>query len=220
MVRDGINWNFLESIAKQTLTLKDRGINSILVGSGAKALGRGNAYRGQRELFEEWRGAFEDILDVGELLLTGKDLRYKGFIRSYILSRTLRGRIMLINGDDSLNQGKRKNYKIAANNDLLAAYIAKLVGADILFLLTNVDGVYDKYGKVVSVINSKDEIERDIEFNTRPKNGVGGMETKVDSAVGFAQSGINRLAYIANGSEENIILRILSGESIGTKVVR
>lgn len=151
-------------------------------------------------------------------MLTGKDLRYRGFIRHLILSRTLGERVMLINGDDNLNQGKGKNYEIAANNDLLAGYTAKSTGANRLILLTSVDGVYDRHGKIVDTIRSRDQVEKDIVFEGKSENGTGSMETKVDAALTFAGLDVQRLAFIANGNEEDVIERVLSGERIGTRI--
>lgn len=209
----------MESIAKQTVTLRTSGINSILVGSGAKALGKQNACRGQRILLEGWRRAFDrDNIEVGELLLTGKDLRYRSFIGHLILSRILEGRVMLINGDDNLNRGRGKNYQAASNNDLLAGYVAKLTRVNRLIFLTSVDGVYDRHGKVVDIIRSRDQVKKDIVFEGKSENGTGSMETKVDAALTFAGLGIQKVAFIANGNEEDIIERVLSGERIGTRI--
>lgn len=229
VVRDGINWNFLESIAMQTASLRMSGMQTILVGSGARALGecllgglatrRKILYEGQRKLFESWRSAFDKFdIEVCELLLTGEDLNQEDFVARYILERTRNNRIMLINGDDGLNKECMANYKVAANNDLLAAYVAKATRADRLVLLTNVDGVYGVDGQVVQRISSQEQLDRDVIFRGKSKNGTGSMQTKVASALGFAVLSAQKSAFIANGETEDIVQRVLSGEQIGTRI--
>lgn len=213
----GINLTFLESIAKQTVSLRVKGINSILVGSGAIAVGEGDAYKGQTLLLENWRRVFGES-EIGELLLTGRQLRSRAFIRNYILERIFAGRTMLVNGDDNINKGRGQNAQIASNNDLLAGYISQVTGAKRLFLLTNVDGVYDKDGRVIKLISDQEQIDRDVVFEGRSKRGRGGMEVKVRSALNFVQSGFDKVAFIANGNEQDVVERIMVGEDIGTKI--
>lgn len=113
---------------------------------------------------------------------------------------------------------KLENPGIVINdNDSLAAHLAVEVGADLLILMSDVDGVYDlppgsDGSKLLRVYCPKNHSQ--ILFGDRSKTGTGGMESKVSSAVWALDRGTS--VVICNGDEDKAIKRIISGKQIGT----
>lgn len=97
----------------------------------------------------------------------------------------------------------------------MARKVADMMDAGLLINLTDVDGVFNRYGRLVRLISgAKDLIEvRDLE---KSKLGNGGMKVKIENMMEFARN--NRVVYIANGNEEDILLKILGGFEIGTRI--
>ena len=113
---------------------------------------------------------------------------------------------------------KLENPGIVINdNDSLAAHLAVEVGADLLILMSDVDGVYDlppgtDGSKLLRVYCPKNHSQ--ILFGSQSKTGTGGMESKVSSAVWALDRGTS--VVICNGDEDKAIKRIISGKQIGT----
>ena len=101
------------------------------------------------------------------------------------------------------------------DNDKLSALVASLVSADLLIMLTDVDGLYidDKY-TVASVVKDISAGIEKLACGTDKECSRGGMRTKLDAARISAKSGID--CVIANGREKDVLLKILAGEKIGT----
>lgn len=103
------------------------------------------------------------------------------------------------------------------DNDSLAALLSVEIGADLLIILSDVDGVYtappDQQGsKLINIysINS----ENPVTFGSSNKVGTGGMKSKVDAASWALDRGVTTV--ICNGHETNAIKRIVDGYKIGT----
>ena len=222
----GLNTAFMESIAKQVSTLKRDGIEVALVSSGAVAAGRrilgdinGDlvdkqiaAMYGQPELISEWRRAFLKYgILVGQGLFTGNDLDQP----KLPLLGALKMGVPVINANDPVNNEEMKRYLVAADNDQLSGFVTELIDAQKLVLLTDIDGVLDNSGHVIREINSFDDLIK-IETNGKSASGTGGMMSKLDVAWVAAYNG--RTAWIANAHMEDVILKIVQGESVGTKV--
>ncbi|MFO0870805.1 MAG: glutamate 5-kinase [Pirellulales bacterium] len=103
------------------------------------------------------------------------------------------------------------------DNDKLAALVTNLLRAPLLVILSTVDGLLDDRGQVVPLVEQFDE--RILSFVCDQKTGLskGGMASKLNNARLCAQSG--ETVVIANGRQENILLRLLAGESVGTLFV-
>jgi delta-1-pyrroline-5-carboxylate synthetase len=110
---------------------------------------------------------------------------------------------------------------IIHDNDALAAHLAAEVSADLLILMSDVDGVYNRPpgaedSKLISVFtpNTSDQSANTIEFGAKSSVGLGGMESKVSSAVWALQRGTS--VVICNGNTNNAISSIVDGKKIGT----
>lgn len=104
------------------------------------------------------------------------------------------------------------------DNDLLSAFVASKIEADLLITLTNVDGLFDRNPneKNANLIKEVLNIDKNIEKISGKASylGVGGMQTKVKAAKLATQSG--SYAVIANGRLDNVLIRIINNEDIGT----
>jgi len=104
------------------------------------------------------------------------------------------------------------------DNDMLSAFVASKIEADLLVMLTNVDGLFDKNPneKNANLIKEVLNIDKNIERISGKASylGIGGMRTKVKAAKIATQSG--SYAVIANGRLDNVLIRIINNEDIGT----
>jgi len=123
--------------------------------------------------------------------------------------------IPIINENDTVVVDEIK----LGDNDNLSALVASNLDADLLIILSDIDGLYTydpKRSKKAEFISAVEEITPEIEriASARGKTGVGGMKTKIQAAKVTMKAGIPMI--IANGNEENILARIIAGERIGT----
>jgi glutamate 5-kinase len=222
------------AIADQVAELRRRGVEVVIVSSGAIALGvrrlglatrpselpalQAAAAVGQARLMQHWEHAFSvhDIA-IGQVLLTHDDL---GDRRRFLSARlTLRalldaGCVPIINENDTVATEEIK----FGDNDQLAALVCNLVSADVLIILTDVEGVRDASGVRMPIV-------RDIEREAAPvasgstKDGVGsgGMASKVGSARIVTRTGVP--AVVAPGREADVVVRVLAGADVGTLFV-
>lgn len=215
--KSGINTCFLDSIARQASLLKIRGVETILVGSGAIACGNfyygGNISLGQKKLFEQWGDSFEECsLEVAEHLVVDRDLVGRGkekFSRK-LWENLQKGQVALINGDDCRLREKDR----ANNNDYVAYRTGIIMGVNTLINMTNVNGVINTEGAVVRVIRDKKDLDN-VQFNGNSDLGKGGMKVKLKYMKRFAR---NRLAYICNGNDENVLQKVFEDEEVGTRI--
>ncbi len=237
--KDGsFNRRLTGDIASQVTRLREQGRTVIIVSSGAIGIGceelkmtsrpkeiplrQAAAAVGQNILMQEWKAAFEKHnLKVAQILLT-----YESFsnrmtylnLRNSISELMEFGVIPIINENDPICV-----HEIEAtfgDNDKLSAMVASKVEAELLILLSDIDGLYNKNPKknedaqLISVI---EKITPEIEsYGGSPTStkGVGGMRTKLEAAKITSISGCHMV--IANSAAENIVARIVDGEKIGT----
>jgi|WetSurMetagenome_2_1015567.scaffolds.fasta_scaffold02934_2 glutamate 5-kinase len=211
---------FIESISQQVGALFNRGVEVLIVSSGAVASGKrdlGNvnsvidkqvaALYGQPELISEWRKALNNngVDKIGQLLVKDTDLKN---IKP-LLDKALRYGVVIVNANDPVNDYEMKQFLVSADNDKLAGFLAKSIDADTLLLLTDKDGVLDRNGKTVETFDSKTEI---VIFDESKDVANGGIASKIQVAQEFAGRSI-----IANGRSSNIVLKVARGEKIGTR---
>ena len=234
--RHGLNVEALEGIVSDLATLCGRGIECIVVSSGAIAAGlprmgitdrpgaiamlQAAASVGQTSLMRAYERAFDRHgIVVGQILLTHEDLKNRHrFInaRNTILALIDQGIIPIINENDTVAVSEIR----LGDNDYLASQTINLAGADLLILLTDTDGFFDKDPRLspdaalISVVHSiKDEIKH-LAADTSTAVGRGGMKTKVEAADMATAIGIP--AVIANGLADGVILDVLEGKNVGT----
>jgi delta-1-pyrroline-5-carboxylate synthetase len=145
------------------------------------------------------------------------------------------GMIPIINENDAIsaNQGYTEP-GIFSDNDSLAALVAANVGAELLIILTDVDGVYDRppsqpNAKLVDVLRPQTwlsakehgdgvkEAEGGIVIGKKSAQGRGGMHAKIDAAVSALDKGVDQVV-IVNGAQQNCILKAAERKNIGTLV--
>jgi glutamate 5-kinase len=234
-------------LARQISDLKKSGREIVLVTSGAIGAGMGklglkerpedlrlrqaSAAVGQSILMHYYEILFDNYKQtVAQLLLTKED--FSDSERSKNLRNTLEtllrfNVIPIVNENDVVSIHELRNLakpdattKITfGDNDTLAALIASRFGADLLIILSDVDGLYDlapAKGKHPNLIRTVEKVTPSIERLARSGEGLGrgGMTTKIQAAKTVAESG--GATIIANGRAENIIGRIMKGEEVGT----
>lgn len=221
----------LENLTAAVASLRKAGNECVVVSSGAVAAGlpsfglktrprelkvlQACAAVGQTRLMHYYETLFrEHGLHVGQLLLTHEDLRVKE--RSKNVFNTLNQLLSfpmivpVINENDSVAVEELRY----GDNDLLSADVATLIGADVLILLTTVDGLLSPGTN--EVIRRVDDVERVLGFasNETGEFSVGGMATKLRAAKEATQAGIE--VYIANGRRPEQLADLLMGRGQGT----
>jgi glutamate 5-kinase len=225
----------VEKLAKEIVELKKQGKEVIVVSSGAIGAGIGKLDLKQRprdiKILQATAAIGQNILmstydryfakyeqTIAQLLLTHEDFfnrqRYLN-LKNTLITLLKSGVIPIINENDTVSVDEIK----LGDNDNLSALVASNLDADLLVILTDIDGLftYDpKRSKKAEFISIVEELTPEIEriASAGGKTGVGGMKTKIQAAKVTMKAGIPMI--IANGSEENILSRIIAGERIGT----
>jgi glutamate 5-kinase len=218
------------TIADQVVALRKRGVEIVIVSSGAIALGidrlklaarptelpglQAAAAVGQSRLMQHWEHGFAAHgIAIGQVLLTHDDL---GDRRRFLSARmTLRalldhGVVPIINENDTVATEEIK----FGDNDQLAALVCNLVSADALVILTDVEGVRDASGVRMPIVRDIDREALPVAGGSTSGVGSGGMASKVGSARIVTRTGVP--AVIAPGREPDVIVRALAGDDIGT----
>ena len=233
---NGLNLKVLRSISRQICQLADRGLEIILVSSGAMASGikkiglskrpdeipkrQAAAAVGQAGLIMEYEKSFARYnKKVAQILLTGDDLvNRKRYLNARNTLCTLLSWqvIPIINENDTVVVEEIK----FGDNDNLAAMITLLMDADILINLTDIDGLYTKDprknqdAELISVVTT---IKKDIEkyaSDIPGALGTGGMLSKIIAAKKVTAAGIPML--IARGEKHDILIKLFAGKEHGT----
>ena len=237
--KNSLNLEVIESISKQICTLMDKGIEVILVSSGAMAAGlrkmemerrpeeipkrQAISAIGQSGVMNAYEKSFTRCdKKVAQILLTAEDLNNR---KRYLNARNTLNTLIdwqvvpIINENDTIMVEEIK----LGDNDNLAAMITLLMDADFLFILTDIDGLYDKDPRlypeaelIPRVTNFKKEIE---EFASEIPGtlGTGGMLSKIQAAQKVTSAGIPMI--VARGDISNILLHLFAGENHGTYFV-
>ncbi|HEU5190594.1 MAG TPA: glutamate 5-kinase [Methylomirabilota bacterium] len=175
---------------------------------------------GQSALMWHYEQAFKKHgLQVGQVLLTGHDVADRGRYlnaRNTLLALMDFGVLPIVNENDTVAVDEIK----VGDNDNLAALVAHLIDADLLILLTDVDGLYtgdprrDPEARRLETVQTITADIRRLVFDREGDVAVGGMSTKLEAAEKAGASGIPMI--IASGHEAGVVARILGGEALGT----
>lgn len=223
-------------LVQEIVALKNKGMEIVLVSSGAVGAGRGLvaprrrnrtankqvlAAVGQVKLMSTYAallGKYDTL--CAQVLATKEDFRDRGHylnMRSCFEQLLLSGVVAIVNENDVVATTEL----LFTDNDELAGLVASQLGADAVIILTSVDGFMNgdpknKHAKVVAEIDC-DSIDRfrDCVFPDKTAFGRGGMLTKFDIAKKLALSGVE--VHLANGKAKNVITDIISGKRVGTK---
>lgn len=224
----------LRSLVEQMSFLNAKGIEVVLVSSGAIVLGMGElglktrpsdlaslqalAAVGQAVLMKRYSDLFKKAkAKCAQVLLTWDDFdsreRYNN--ATHTLKAILaHGVIPIINENDTISTDEIK----FGDNDKLSALVAGLVHADLLILLSDVEGLYEKRDGKTEYFSEVKEINADIQGvagGSANKNiSKGGMSAKLD-AIKIATHA-NIPCVIASGSSKDVLDRVVNGERVGT----
>lgn len=220
----------IEQIVAQIAALHQREKQIILVSSGAIGAGMAElglkqrpkrldelqaaAAVGQSKLMAIYDKLFGEFgITVAQVLLTHDDLKNRArHLNAHNTLATLlaHGAVPIINENDTVAVEEIK----FGDNDRLGALTATLIDADLLVILSHVEGLLDREGSVISAVP---QITREIESlagGTDRITSVGGMKSKVDAARIVTRAGIPLV--IANGNRLNVVRDVLAGEEVGT----
>ena len=234
-----LNIRRVEELCKVMSDLKNAGNEVILVSSGAIGMGAGKlslsekpadiptkqaaAAVGQCELMYTYDKLFSEYNHtVAQILITGEDIEHSerkvNFENTMCRLLTL-GAIPIINENDSIATDEI----VIGDNDTLGAIVATAINADLLILLSDIDGLFtadprkDKNAVLLSRIT---EITPEIEEMTGGAGstfGTGGMATKIKAAKIATDAGIDMI--IANGKEPKVLYDIVEGKPVGTRFI-
>ena len=223
---------------EQIAALQQAGHEVLLVSSGAVAEGmtrlgwtqrphalhelQAAAAVGQMGLVQAYESRFKKYgLQTAQILLTHEDLadrqRYLN-ARSTLQTLLGLGVIPVVNENDTVTNDEIR----MGDNDTLAALVANLVGADLLVLLTDQQGLLDSdprinaAARLIPEAQAGDAALESMAAGSGGALGRGGMLTKVKAAARAARSGV--LTLIASGKEENVLQRLAAGERLGTRL--
>ncbi|NLY19743.1 MAG: glutamate 5-kinase [Tissierellia bacterium] len=231
-----INLERIEELAWQLSNLKNHGINVILVSSGAiaagaKKIGLGSRPRdtvgkqaasavGQVALMNTYNRAFHEFgYEAAQILLTRQievDSLMRENAKNTFEKLSEMNVIPIVNENDTIS-----TFEIEfGDNDTLSAVVARIVDADLLILLSDIDGLYDDDPRenenarlIPEVIEIDDELEN-MAKDSKSSVGTGGMYTKINAAKMCMEKGIDMV--IANSDDLKNIKKIVEGEEIGT----
>jgi glutamate 5-kinase len=171
---------------------------------------------GQTILMNEYGSCFSGAgIPVGQILLTEDDVKNRlRFINARHTFNSLMdmGVVPIVNENDSVATGEIR----IGDNDTLSAHVANIVEADLLILLSDVDGFYRDLSdpEPVEEITEIDGRIRKMAGGAGSIHGTGGMMTKINAAEIVIKSG--EMMVIANGRNKNVLSRIMKGEVLGT----
>jgi len=227
----------LGQLAAQIAGARKLGKEVVIVSSGAVGAGMGLlgyekrpaelaelqacAAVGQPRLMAHYTEHFAKYdLHVAEVLLTHDDLEHHERhlnARNTLVTLLELGVIPIINENDAVSLAELK----FGDNDRLSALVASLLPADLLVILTTVDGVLENFGKAnpktIPVVEQIDGAIERLAGGTSSETAVGGMKSKIEAAKIVIRSGIPLV--IASGKKKNALKNILAGEDEGTLFV-
>ena len=232
-----LNIRRVEELCKTMADIKNAGHEMILVSSGAIGMGVGKlglrerprdiptkqaaAAVGQCELMYVYDKLFSEYHHtVAQLLITNDNMvnetRHKNFTNT--LNRLLElGALPIINENDTVATDEI----VIGDNDTLAAKVAQTVNADLLILLSDIDGLYtadphkDPDARLLHKVTKIDEHIRNLAGVSSTTQGTGGMVTKLHAAEICLSCGCDMV--IANGREPANLYAILDGKEVGTR---
>ena len=233
----GLDFTKMDVLVRELCNLKNQGKDVVLVTSGAIAEGRkavhigkddnpiavkqACAAIGQARLMMTYQKIFSEYSQVtAQILMTKNTIvdNLNRFNAGNTFEELLKlGVIPIVNENDTI-----ATYEIEfGDNDTLSAIVASLIGADLLILLSDIDGLYtddpnkNKDAEFISVVDRLDDELMSMGKNSTGSNvGTGGMKTKLQAAKIATQSGADMV--IANGGDVRILHRIMDGREYGT----
>ena len=239
-----LNLRKLEVLARELSDLRNQGKDVILVSSGAIATGvaalgmkekptelkgkQACAAVGQarlmmiyQKLFSEYNQPSAQILMTKNTIVNNKT---RNNAQNTFIDLLCLGFIPIVNENDSISTYELQNLEKFGDNDTLSAVVAALVQADLLILLSDIDGLFtddpntNPNAKFIDVVENLDDKLLNMGKGTSgSKVGTGGMATKLTAAQIASAAGVDMV--IANGADFHIIHKITEGRNYGTLFV-
>ena len=234
--RKKISTGKIADIARQVRQVKEKGIDVIIVSSGAIGCGmetvgitkkpreiakrQALASIGQVLLMKMYRENFEKKnMKVSQILLTHEDIKNR--VRCLNLTNTLDTLLKMdivpvINENDALSFTEIK----FGDNDNLSALIAQIASADLLLILSDVEGLFERDpnrhpdAKMIPVVRRIDEDIESVATQSGSEKSVGGMVSKLEAAKKAGFYGIPTRVVL--GGKKDVILKVVGGQEIGT----
>jgi glutamate 5-kinase len=226
----------LDKLVTDVMALRERGIEVLLVSSGAVGAGRGRIDEstdsvvasqalstvGQSDLMAGYTDSFDRYdQKAAQMLLTEDDLedpeRFRN-VRNTVETLFEWGVVPVVNENDAVATEEIR----IGDNDMLSASVAIGVNADLLVTLTDVGGVYTSNPKrdpdaelITAVGDNYESVQRAVGQSTDAE--FGGIQTKVEGARDVSQSGVP--AVIASSQERDVLERIVASKPVGTVFV-
>ena len=238
-----LNLRNLDRLARTLSDLEGMGHEVILVSSGAIGVGTTKLGLAERptelrkkqaaaavgqcmlmHLYDKLFGEYNRV--VAQILLTGEDVESP--VRAEHLRNTFEsllemGVIPVVNENDSVSSAEIETgkCKVLGDNDTLSAIVARLVGADLLILLSDIDGLYDAdphqhpEARLIHRVEAITPALRAAAGGAGTWRGTGGMQTKLSAAQVAMDAGVDMV--ITNGERMEALYGIVAGEDIGTR---
>ena len=231
-----LNFQLVEKLAEVISETRKRGIQVVLVSSGSIGIGAGRlgltakpeklpkkqalAAVGQAELIKIYQKFFEDNNQIVAQVLLTKDIvtipgRHKN-AKNTLKKLLSMGIIPIINENDTIATNEIE----FGDNDTLSAHVAELINADLLIMLSDINGLYSADPKTESsarIIHTVHEITPQLEkiaTDSGTSFSTGGMSTKIAAVKIGSKANIDTV--ITNGSNPSVVFKIIEGEQVGT----
>lgn len=237
-----VNLRRLEKLCKVLSDLHNSGKQVILVSSGAIGIGVGKLNLSERPKETRYKQAVAAVGQCELMFLYDKLFgEYNNSVAQVLLTKNIltndhskqnvvntfqtlleMGIIPVVNENDTvaIDELVGSNF---GDNDNLSAIVADLIGADMLVILTDIDGLYDSDprknpdAKKISVVNCIDDKIREMAGGSGSNRGTGGMATKLTAAAAATSAGIN--CCVMSGNDPENIYKLIDGEEIGTMFI-
>ena len=235
-----LNLRKLEVLARELSDLRNQGKDVILVSSGAIATGvaalgmkekptelkgkQACAAVGQARLMMIYQKLFSEYNQMAAQILMTKNTMVNNLnrrnARNTFEELLELGAIPVVNENDSISSYELEMLESFGDNDTLSAVIAGLIGADLLILLSDIDGLFtddpntNPDAEFIDTVEVLDEKLLSIGKGPKSKVGTGGMATKLTAAEIATAAGADMV--IANGRDFHVIHKIMEGRKYGT----
>lgn len=226
----------IKGLAGQVVELKKMGYRVVVVSSGAIGSGMGElgiekrpgtlpelqavAAIGQSKLISMYDACFKlHGYHAAQILLTREDFEDRQrYLNTCNTIHTLfqLNAIPVVNENDTISVEEIK----FGDNDALSAMVTNLLNAELLIILSSVDGLYDRCptaknkATVIPIVEDVSDEIKQLAFNSKTQRGVGGMQTKLEAVSVVVKAG--EAVIIANGRTDKVLKRIVQGEDMGT----
>ena len=239
-----INLRTIDCLVRVLSDLRGQGKDIVFVTSGAIGAGIGKlawekrpetipekqavAAIGQCELMYLYDKLFSEYGHIIAQILLTKDVienkhRKKNAINTFNKLLEL-GVIPIVNENDTIAIEEIEYADNFGDNDTLSAVVSKLIGADLLIILSDIDGLYDDdpkvncNAKIIPIVKKVDKNIEKVAGGAGTKLGTGGMITKIAAAEIACNAGVNMI--ITKGDDPRILYDIFEGKQVGTLFIR